>query len=85
MNWKVRHEGSPQTVDNLTPGQIAQGLEEGLWEPTDEVQGPDDLTWTPIESHPVFADVAAVLDLTPPNRPDEGTPELYECRFGHPE
>ena len=58
MNWKVRHEGSPQTVDNLTPGQIAQGLEEGLWEPTDEVQGPDDLTWTPIESHPVFADVA---------------------------
>src|SRR5262249_4825532 len=73
MSWKVRHEGSPRTVENLTPGQIAQGLEEGLWEPTDEVQGPDDSTWTPIESHPVFADVAADLDLTPEKRPDEGT------------
>src|SRR5262249_23486953 len=40
---------------------------------TDEVQGPDDATWTPIESHPVFADVAADLDLTPPKRADEGT------------
>lgn len=73
MSWKVRHEGSPRTVDNLTPGQIAQGLEEGLWAPTDEVQGPDDTAWTPIENHPIFADVAADLDLTPERKPDEGT------------
>jgi biopolymer transport protein ExbD len=73
MSWKVRHEGSPRTVDNLTPGQIAQGLEDGLWEPTDEVQGPEDEAWTPIESHKVFADVAADLDLTPEKKPDEGT------------
>jgi biopolymer transport protein ExbD len=73
MSWKVRHEGSPRTVDNLTPGQIAQGLEEGLWVPTDEVQGPNDDGWTAIESHPIFADVAADLDLTPERKPDEGT------------
>lgn len=73
MSWKVRHEGSPRTIDNLTPGQIAQGLEEGLWEPTDEVQGPNDSTWVPIESHPVFAEVAEDLDLTPETKPDEGT------------
>jgi biopolymer transport protein ExbD len=73
MSWKVRHEGSPRVVENLTPGQIAQGLEEGLWEPTDEVQGPEDEGWTPIESHKVFADVAADLDLTPEKKPDEGT------------
>src|SRR5262249_27607837 len=73
MSWKVRHEGSPRTVENLTPGQIAQGLEEGLWEPTDEVQGPDDPGWTPIESHPIFAEVAADIDLTPDKKPDEGT------------
>jgi biopolymer transport protein ExbD len=73
MSWKVRHEGSPRTVDNLTPGQIAQGLEEGLWEPTDEVQGPSDSSWIPIESHPVFAEVAEDLDLTPETKSDEGT------------
>jgi biopolymer transport protein ExbD len=73
MSWKVRHEGSPRTIDNLSPGQIAQGLEEGLWEPTDEVQGPNDSTWVPIESHPVFAEVAEDLDLTPEAKPDEGT------------
>jgi biopolymer transport protein ExbD len=73
MSWKVRHEGSPRTVENLSPGQIAQGLEDGLWEPTDEVQAPDDTTWTPIENHPVFAEVAADIDLTPPKKPDEGT------------
>src|SRR5262249_15789796 len=73
MSWKVRHEGSPRTIDNLTPGQIAQGLEDGLWEPTDEVQGPNDTTWVPIESHPVFAEVAEDIDLTPEAKPDEGT------------
>jgi biopolymer transport protein ExbD len=73
MSWKIRHEGSPRTVENLSPGQIAQGLEDGLWEPTDEVQGPDDTAWTPIENHPIFAEVAADIDLTPPKKPDEGT------------
>ena len=64
MSWQVRHEGSPRTVDNLTPGQIAQGLEDGLWEPTDEVRGPDDPNWVAIENHPIFAEVAADVDLT---------------------
>jgi len=73
MSWKVRHEGSPRTVEDLTPGQIAQGLEDGLWEPTDEVQGPNEPGWTAIENHPIFADVAADLDLTPEKRGDEGT------------
>jgi biopolymer transport protein ExbD len=73
MSWKVRHEGSPRTVDNLTPGQIAQGLEDGQWLPTDEVQGPGETAWTPIESHRVFAEVAEELDLTPEKKPDEGT------------
>jgi len=73
MSWQVRHEGSPRTVDNLTPGQIAQGLEDGLWEPTDEVRGPDDEDWVAIENHKIFAEVAADVDLTPEKKPDEGT------------
>jgi biopolymer transport protein ExbD len=73
MSWKIRHEGSPRTVDDLTPGQIAQGLEDGQWEPTDEVLGPDDTTWTAIENHKIFANVVEDLDLTPERKPEEGT------------
>jgi biopolymer transport protein ExbD len=64
MSWSARHEGSPRAVDGLTPGQLAQGLMDGAWEPTDEVMGPDDTRWVAFESHPVFADVC--LDLEPP-------------------
>jgi biopolymer transport protein ExbD len=73
MNWQVRHEGSPRTVEDVTPGQIAQGLEDGQWEPTDEVQGPGETTWTPIESHKVFAELAEDIDHSRPRKPDEGT------------
>src|SRR6516162_2336471 len=73
MSWKVRHEGSPRTVDDVTPGQIAQGLEDGQWLPTDEVQGPGETTGTAIENHPVFAEVAEEIDTTPERKPDEGT------------
>lgn len=64
MSWKVRHEGSPRSIDNLTLPQVAEGLVEGLWEPTDEVMGPSDKRWVAIETHPQLAEVAA--DLEPP-------------------
>lgn len=64
MAWQVRHEGSPRVVRNLTPQQIADGLRDGLWEPTDEVQGPGESRWQSIESHSQFMEVA--LDLEPP-------------------
>jgi biopolymer transport protein ExbD len=75
MSWKVRHEGSPRSVEGLTPGQIAQGLVDGHWEPTDEVMGPQDQDWVKIENHPVFADAA--LDLEPPpSKPHEDESRL---------
>ncbi len=64
MSWKVRHQGSPQSIDNLTLGQVIEGLREGLWEPTDEVMGPQDRQWVAIENHPQLAEVA--LDIEPP-------------------
>ncbi len=73
MSWKVRHEGSPRSVEAVTPEQIAQGLEDGLWEPTDEVLPPGESTWTAIENHPLFSEVVADLDLTPAKKLDEGT------------
>jgi biopolymer transport protein ExbD len=66
MTWKIRHEGSPRSIEGLIPAQVVEGLQEGLWESTDEVMGPDDSRWIAIENHPQFADVAA--ELEPPAR-----------------
>jgi biopolymer transport protein ExbD len=62
--WKLRHEGSPKTIEGLSLPQILEGLQDGRWEPTDEVMGPKDSAWTAIENHPQLAEVAA--DLEPP-------------------
>lgn len=62
MAWQVRHQGSPRAVQNLTAEQIADGLRDGVWEPTDEVMGPGDNTWTAIETHPQFAELADELE-----------------------
>ena len=64
MSWSVRHEGSPTVINGLTVEQIAQGLSEASWEPTDEVRGPTDTEWRALENHPQFAELA--LELEPP-------------------
>ncbi len=64
MSWKIRHQGSPRSIEGLALPQVVEGLQEGLWEPTDEVMGPDDGAWQPIENHPALAEAA--LDIEPP-------------------
>jgi biopolymer transport protein ExbD len=72
MTWKIRHQGSPKAIEGLTLAEIVEGLQDGLWEPTDEVMGPDDLKWTSIEDHPQLADLALDIDpLPPPHHEDE--------------
>jgi biopolymer transport protein ExbD len=72
MTWKLRHEGSPRVIEGLTAQQVVEGLQDGLWEPTDEVMGETDDTWLAIENHPQFAEVAADLEPPPPrDREDE--------------
>jgi biopolymer transport protein ExbD len=71
MTWKVRDEGSPRVRDGLSLEQVAEGLAEGEWGPTDEVRGPNDADWTPFENHPVFADAVAMEPL--PTHEDEET------------
>jgi biopolymer transport protein ExbD len=71
--WKVRHQGSPTALGDLTLAQVAEGLADGRWEPTDEVMGPNDSTWVPIESHPQLADIAADLEPPPPRVYDDET------------
>ncbi len=58
MSWQIRHQGSPRQVSNLTLEQVIEGLQDGLWEPTDEVMGPGDRRWTAIENHAKLADLA---------------------------
>ena len=48
MSWKIRHEGSPQSIDNLTLEQVVEGLQDGHWEATDEVMGPQDTEWVAV-------------------------------------
>ena len=64
--WKVRREGSPQVRQGLSLHQILQDLEEGEWEPTDEVRGPSDADWQRFEDHPQFADAVAFEPLPAP-------------------
>jgi biopolymer transport protein ExbD len=71
--WNIRHEGSPQSVDGVTADDILDGVKEGLWETSDEVMGPDDAAWTPLEQHPVFAQAMADYEPPPPKKPEDET------------
>lgn len=73
MAWQIRHQGSPRIVPGLTWPEIVAGLRDGLWEPTDEVLGPEEKTWQAIEGHPQLAETVAELDNPPPKPRDEGT------------
>jgi biopolymer transport protein ExbD len=71
--WKVRHQGSPAALGDLTLAQVAEGLADGRWEPTDEVMGPNDPAWVSIEDHPQLAEIAADLEPPPPRVYDDET------------
>jgi biopolymer transport protein ExbD len=70
MPWKIRHEGSPQTRTATLP-EIVEGLRDGVWDVTDEVQAPSDSGWVAIENRPELAEVVAELEAPPPPRDDE--------------
>jgi biopolymer transport protein ExbD len=71
MAWFVRQEGSRRTFSVPSAADVLAGLQDGNWLPTDEVRGPADEKWQPIELHPAFADAAAEIDPPKPEGPDE--------------
>jgi biopolymer transport protein ExbD len=73
MTWKIRHEGSPRAVEGLTLPEVLEGLQNGLWEPTDEVMGPLDANWVALENHPQFEDAAQDLEAHAPRHYDDET------------
>jgi biopolymer transport protein ExbD len=71
--YTLRHQGSPQAREGLTLAQIVEGLQDGLWETTDEIRGPHDTEWRTLEDHPATAEILAEMEAPPPVRHDEGT------------
>jgi biopolymer transport protein ExbD len=73
MSWRFRREGSTQEAGALDYGQLVAGLYAGKIETTDEVRGPADADWQPIENHPEFAEIAADIEPPLPSVHDEPT------------
>jgi len=73
MTWMIRHQGSPRSIEGLTLAQVVDGLQDGLWEATDEVMGPNDQDWVALENHPQFADLAMDLEAAQPKHYDDET------------
>lgn len=73
MAWQVRHQGSPKAVQGLTLEQVADGLRDGRWEPTDEVQGTGEPGWSAIENHPQLSEIAMDLEPVVHRRHEEAT------------
>jgi len=71
MSWKVRHEGSPKFVEVASAQEVLHDLVDGLWEPTDEVRGPQDTKWVALENHPQFAEAASEIEPLPKFHEDE--------------
>jgi biopolymer transport protein ExbD len=71
--WSVRHAGSPEAVDGLTAEDVVDGVKEEIWDPTDEVMGPDDPDWVPLEQHAVFAQAMADFEPPPPKHAADET------------
>jgi len=70
-SWTIRIAGATAVVDVPSAHAVLEGLREGDWEPSDEVRGPGEPTWRPIEEHPAFADAVAEMGPPPAAMPDE--------------
>jgi biopolymer transport protein ExbD len=64
MSWQVRKEGSEQVYSLPTEEDVLTALRDGNFVPTDEVKGPGEELFQPLETHPAFAEAA--LDVEPP-------------------
>jgi biopolymer transport protein ExbD len=74
MNWKVRHEGSPEFVERPLETLVDE-LADGIWQTTDEIQEPGSNEWVAFENHPAFAEMCEELEV-PPKPPAEGETHL---------
>ena len=60
MAWKFRHEVRRSVVRTAWTSAILEGIEDGRWEPTDEVQGPGERSARPMRTiRKLLADAVA--------------------------
>lgn len=71
MSWQVRREGSPTAYTLPSAEAVLDGLREGIWLPYDEVKGPDDADWVPLDAHHAFEDTAEELAAPMPEAHDD--------------
>ena len=71
MPWYIRSEFDSRRREVETPQQVLEGLRDGEWETTDEIRGPGDREWVPIEDHPAFAEAVAEMGPPPAAHKDE--------------
>ncbi|MBN9117848.1 MAG: biopolymer transporter ExbD [Planctomycetes bacterium] len=71
--WQVRKEGAPEVYSLPSAAAVLAALRDGNFVPADEVRGPGEADFQPLEQHPAFADAA--LDVEPP--PGETADETH--------
>jgi biopolymer transport protein ExbD len=69
--WQVRKEGAPEVYTLPTSAEVLAGMRDGHFVPTDEVKGPADADFKPLELHPVFAEAALDVEPVPGEEKDE--------------
>ncbi len=69
--WLVRQEGATREYALPTPEDVIAALRDGNFVPADEVKGPADADWQPLEAHPAFAEAALDIDPPPPEVQDD--------------
>lgn len=74
--WLLRLSGDPEPRALDAPEKVLDGLRDGDWEPSDEVRGPGERLWVPIEEHPAFADAVAAMGPRPVEPADETTLDM---------
>ena len=74
--WLVRQEGSTQTYALPTVAAVLTALRDGNFVPADEVKGPAEPDWQPLETHPAFADTALDLEPEPEESGDDTTLDM---------
>src|SRR5947209_6453008 len=68
--WQVRKEGAPEVYNLPTEEDVLTGLRDGNFVPTDEVKGPNEELFQPLETHPTFAEAAQEIE-PPPGETDD--------------
>ena len=69
--WRIRHAGSPESIEIPSADRVVAGLRDGDWEGSDELIGPGEQSWKAIEDHPTFSEICQDLEPVKLEPPDE--------------